>query len=317
MVAPAKEIKNALKGRHLLTLTDFTQKEILFLIEYALELKAMQKSGEANRLLEGKTLGMIFEKSSTRTRVSFETGMFQFGGHALFLGKNDIHLGKGETVADTAKVLSRYLDGIMIRTFEHEKAEELAQNASIPIINGLTDDFHPCQVLADFVTIYEKKGSLNGNKLAFVGDGHNMANSLLLGCALMGIDYSIAVPEGYEVQTEIFKQAKQLAEKSGATIEQTNDPKAAVAQADIVYTDVWTSMGHESESQKRSQAFSKYQVNGKLVQYANSDYLFMHCLPAVRGREMTADIIDGPNAVVFDQAENRLHAQKAVLASLM
>lgn len=317
MVAPAKEIKNALKGRHLLTLTDFTQKEILFLIEYALELKAMQKSGEANRLLEGKTLGMIFEKSSTRTRVSFETGMFQFGGHALFLGKNDIHLGKGETVADTAKVLSRYLDGIMIRTFEHEKAEELAQNASIPIINGLTDDFHPCQVLADFVTIYEKKGSLNGNKLAFVGDGHNMANSLLLGCALMGIDYSIAVPEGYEVQTEIFKQAKQLAEKSGATIEQTNDPKSAVAQADIVYTDVWTSMGHESESQKRSQAFSKYQVNGKLVQYANSDYLFMHCLPAVRGREMTADIIDGPNAVVFDQAENRLHAQKAVLASLM
>src|SRR5699024_5497492 len=189
----------------------------------------------------------------TRTRVSFETGMFQFGGHAIFLSKDDIHLGKGETVADTAKVLSRYLDGIMIRTFEHAKVEELAENASIPIINGLTDDFHPCQVLADFVTIFEQKGFLAGNKLAFVGDGHNMANSLLLGCALLGIDCSVAVPAGYEVQDKIIKHAEQLAKESGAKIEQTNDPEAAVAHADIIYTDVWASMGHESEKQERSQ----------------------------------------------------------------
>lgn len=317
MVAPTKEIKSTLKGKHFLTLKDFTEAEILFLIQYALELKEQQKSGKTDCLLEGKTLGMIFEKSSTRTRVSFETGMFQFGGHALFLSKDDIHLGKGETVADTAKVLSRYLDGIMIRTFEHSIVDELAANASIPIINGLTDDFHPCQVLADLVTIYEQKGNLAGNKLAFVGDGHNMANSLLFGCAIMGIDCSIAIPKGYEVQDEIFQIAKQLAKQSGAVIKQTNEPKEAVENADVIYTDVWTSMGCESETDERLQAFAKFQVNEELVKHAKADYLFLHCLPAVRGQEMTADIIDGPHSVVFDQAENRLHAQKAVMASVM
>jgi len=317
MVAPTKEMKSTLKGKHFLTLKDFTEEEILFLIEYALELKEKQQAGQSDHLLAGKTLGMIFEKSSTRTRVSFETGMFQFGGHAIFLSKDDIHLGKGETVADTAKVLSRFLDGIMIRTFEHSIVEELAANASIPIINGLTDDFHPCQVLADLVTVYEKKGSLAGNKLAFVGDGHNMANSLLFGCAIMGIDCAVAVPKGYEVKADILQTAKQLAKQSGAVIEQTNEPKAAVENADIIYTDVWTSMGCEEEADDRLQAFSEFQVNEKLVGYAKEDYLFFHCLPAVRGQEMTADIIDGPHSVVFDQAENRLHAQKAILASVM
>ncbi len=317
MVAPTKEMKNTLKGKHFLTLADFTKEEIFYLIEYALELKKQQKSGEPHHLLEGKTLGLIFEKSSTRTRVSFETGMFQFGGHALFLSKNDIHLGKGETIGDTAKVLSRYLDGIMILTFEHQKVEELAENADISIINGLTDDFHPCQVLADLVTIYEKKGYLAGNKFAFVGDGHNMANSLLFGCAIMGIDITLAVPQGYEVQPDILKRAQQLAEKSGAVIEQTNDAKAAAKDADIIYTDVWTSMGCEEEEAERMQAFAGFQVNEDLVQHAKPDYLFMHCLPAQRGQEMTAEIIDGPNSVVFDEAENRLHAQKAVLASVM
>ncbi|MBP2256755.1 ornithine carbamoyltransferase [Virgibacillus alimentarius] len=313
----SKNIKTTLEGQHFLTLQDFTKEEILFLLDYALELKEKQRSKGANHLLEGKTLGMIFEKSSTRTRVSFETGMFQLGGHALFLSKNDIHLGKGETIADTAKVLSRYVDGIMIRTFEHALIEELAENASIPIINGLTDDFHPCQVLADLLTIYEKKGNLEGNKLAFVGDGHNMANSLIIGCAMMGIDCSLAVPKGYEVKDAIMDKAKILAAQSGAVIEQSNDPKKAVENADIIYTDVWTSMGCEDEMDDRMQAFAKYQVNQELVQYAKDDYLFLHCLPAVRGQEMTTDIIDGPNSVVFDQAENRLHAQKAVMASVM
>lgn len=310
-------IESKLRGGNFLTLEDFSKDELMYFIQLAIKLKEKQKLGIPHRLLEGKTLAMIFEKPSTRTRVSYETGMYQLGGHALFLNRNDIQIGNGETIGDTAQVLSRFVDGIMIRTFEHQILEELAEEATIPVINGLTNDFHPSQVLADLMTIYEKKGGFAGKKLAYIGDGNNMANSLLMGCAIMGMDCSIGVPEGYEVDPKILKRVLQQAEKSGATIEQTNDPKVAVKEADIVYTDVWTSMGFESEEADRLEKFTGYQVNEELVKYAKDDYSFFHCLPAKRGEEMTAEILDGPHSVVFDEAENRLHAQKAILASLM
>lgn len=310
-------MKIKLKNKHFLTLADFTKDEIMYLLNLALHLKSDLKAGNSWRLLEGKTLAMIFEKASTRTRVSFETGMFQLGGHALFLSKDDLQLRNGESVKDTAKVLSHYVDGIMIRTFEHSIVEELAENASVPIINGLTNDFHPCQVLADLLTIYEKKGSFSGKKLAFIGDGNNMANSLLMGCAIMGMDCTVAVPDNYGVNADIFQKVLEKAEGSGAIIQQTHDPRVAAENADIIYTDVWTSMGMEKEASARLQAFSQYQVNEDLVRFAKDDHLFFHCLPAHRGEEVTADIIDGPHSVVFDEAENRLHAQKAVLATIM
>lgn len=312
-----EEIKNNLQGKDFLTLEDFSKEEILYLIEYAIELKNKQKSGIPHKLLEGKTLAMIFEKASTRTRVSFETGMYQLGGHALFLSKNDIQMQNGESLADTAKVLSRYVDGIMIRTFGHTIVEELAENASIPIINGLTNDFHPCQVLADLMTMYEKLGSFENKKLAFVGDGNNMAHSLLMGCAIMGIDCSLAVPEGYEANADILKRVQKKAAVSGANIVQTNDPIEAVKNAHVIYTDVWTSMGWEAEAEDRVEKFTSFQVNEQLVESAANDYIFFHCLPAKRGEEVTAEIIDGPHSVVFDEAENRLHAQKAILATLL
>lgn len=312
-----QNMRGKLKGKHFLKLADFTRDELMDLIQYAIELKNMQKKGEAHHLLKGKTLAMIFEKSSTRTRVSFETGMYQLGGQALFLNKNDLQIGNGETIADTAKVLSRYVDGIMIRTFEHKIVEELAENASIPIINGLTDDFHPCQVLADLMTIYEKKGTFNGLKLAFVGDGNNMAQSLLMGCAIMGIDCTIASPDNSQVKPEIYSQVKEKAAISGAKVEQTNDPKKAVENADMIYTDVWASMGWNGDFEIRKKSFMPYQVNDTLVKGAKEDYLFLHCLPAHREEEVTSSIIDGEHSVVFDQAENRLHVQKAVLASLL
>lgn len=312
-----KEMKKHFSGKDFLTLSDFTQDELMYLIEFAIELKQQQRSGETHHLLEGKTLGMIFEKSSTRTRVSFETGIYQLGGHGLFLSKDDIHLGVGETLSDTARVLSRYVDGIMIRTFEHEKLDELARNASIPVINGLTNDFHPCQILADLMTVYEKVGQFKGKKMVFVGDGNNVAASLLMGCAIMGMDCTLAVPEGYETDTQIFEDVLAKAKISGATIKQTNNPHEAVKNADFIYTDVWTSMGWESEAADRSQKFVDFQVNEELVQSAADDFSFLHCLPAKRGEEVTADIIDGPHSVVFDEAENRLHAQKAIMASIM
>lgn len=313
----AEDIKQSLIGKDFLTLKDFTKEEIMYLMNLAVQLKEDQKANIAHKRLEGKTLAMIFEKSSTRTRVSFETGMFQLGGHALFLNTNDLQIGRGEEVSDTAKVLSSYVDGIMIRTFEQDMVEQLAENASIPVINGLTDDYHPCQVLADLLTIYEHKGGFDGKKLAYVGDGNNMAHSLMIGCAIMGMDCSIGVPEGYEVNKEILTIAKEKAKSTGATIEQTYDPTIAVKDADVVYTDVWTSMGWEDEAQERLEAFKDYQVNKDLVQYAKDDYLFFHCLPAHRGEEVSAEIIDGPNSVVFEEAENRLHAQKALLATIM
>lgn len=315
--AVVQQIKSELHGRDFLKIGDFTKEQLTDLIHLAIELKTMQKLGKPHRYLEGKTLAMIFEKASTRTRVSFETGMYQLGGMAQFLNSNDLQLGNGETIADTARVLSRYVDVIMIRTFGHEIVEEMAKYATVPVINGLTDDAHPCQVLADLMTIYEKKGTFSGLKFAYVGDGNNMSNSLLVGCAIMGIDCYVAVPKGYEIKQSVLEKAKQFAAKSGATIKQIHDPHEAVQQADIVYTDVWASMGFENEIEERMKAFKDYQVNEALVKGAKDDYLFMHCLPARRGEEVTDAVIDSENSVVFDQAENRLHAQKAVLISIV
>lgn len=311
------EIHHKWQGKDFLTLNDFSQGEIMELIELALNLKAQQKRGVPHPLLAGKTLAMIFEKPSTRTRVSFETGMYQLGGYALFLGKEDMQLGNGETIADTAQVLSRYVDGIMIRTFAHANVEELAHYASVPVINGLTDDYHPCQVLADLMTIYEKKGTFQGLKLSYIGDGNNMAHSLMIGCAIMGIDCVIASPKGYEVNPDILKIAQKHSESSGANIVQVENPKIAVENADIIYTDVWTSMGWEEEAKIRLKDFQGYQVNEELVSYAKDDFIFMHCLPAKRGEEVTDAIMDGKHSVVFDEAENRLHAQKAILAAVL
>ncbi|WHY74167.1 ornithine carbamoyltransferase [Fictibacillus enclensis] len=307
-----KEI--SLKGKHLLTLADWTSEEIEQILNYAIQLK---KEKQPKQLLAGKTLGMIFEKSSTRTRVSFEVGMLQLGGHALHLSSRDIQMGRGESIADTAKVLSRYLDGIMIRTFQHEIVEELAAHADIPVINGLTDDYHPCQVLADLMTILEYKKSFAGKKLAYVGDGNNMAHSLMIGSAKVGLNCTIITPENYEPKQEIVLKAKEIAQKTGAEIVVTHDLKDGICNADAVYTDVWASMGWEDEANERISAFQDYQVNQKVLALAKPDYIFMHCLPAHRGEEVTADVIDGPNSVVFDEAENRLHVQKALMASVM
>lgn len=309
--------KNNFKGKDFLTLLDYSTEEITYLLELAKELKAKQKAGKTYQPLQGKVLGMIFEKSSTRTRVSFETGIYQLGGTGLFLSTNDIQLGRGETISDTAKVLSGYLDGIMIRTYEQSDVEELAEYSTIPIINGLTDDYHPCQVLADLQTIEEVKGKLTGLKLAFIGDGNNMANSLMIGAAKMGIDFSVASPKAYLPQASIVEKAKEIAKETGATIELTTDPVVAVKDADVIYTDVWASMGQEEEQEKRLQEFADYQINQQLLVHAKSDYTFMHCLPAHRGEEVTAEIIDGDHSVVFQEAENRLHAQKALMVALM
>lgn len=317
-LAPLIETMNQkFKGKDFLTIKDFTKEELTDLIDLALKLKQMQKEGKAHRYLEGKTLAMIFEKSSTRTRVSFETGMYQLGGMAQFLSSNDLQLGNGETIADTARTLDRYVDGMMIRTYGHEIVEEMAEYTTVPVINGLTDSAHPCQILTDLMTIYEKKASFSSLKFAYVGDGNNVSNSLIMGCAIMGIDCYIGVPEGYEIEEELLTEAKKRAAESGSVVKQVNDPKEATEDADIIYTDVWASMGFEAEQAERAKAFKDYQVNDDLVKNAKEDYLFMHCLPARRGEEVSASVIDGKNSVVFDQAENRLHAQKAVLASLM
>lgn len=310
-------MKEKLKGRDFLSISQYTKEELMDLIHLAIDLKKKQKEGIPHRYLEGKTLAMIFEKSSTRTRVSFETGMYQLGGIGQFLSSNDLQLGNGETIADTARTLDRYVDGIMIRTFGHNIVEEMAEYTTVPIINGLTDSAHPCQILTDLMTIYEKKGSFKDLKFAYIGDGNNVSNSLIMGCAIMGIDCYIGVPEGYEVEEALLNQAKEAAAKSGAIVEQTNDPHEAAKDADIIYTDVWASMGFEEEQAEREKAFANYQVNDELVASAKDDYMFMHCLPARREEEVASSVIDGPNSVIFDQAENRLHAQKAVLVSLI
>ncbi|MFD0590685.1 ornithine carbamoyltransferase [Paenibacillus sp. GCM10027627] len=312
-----EEIAQSLKGRDFLMLVDFKKEELQYLIDLAIDLKRKQKAGEQHHILKGKTLGMVFEKSSTRTRVSFEVGMYQLGGQGLFLSSNDLQLGRGETIWDTAQTLSRYLDGIMIRTFAHRKVVELARGAMIPVINGLTDLSHPCQALADFQTIYEKKGNLEGLKIAYVGDGNNMVHSLMMGAAKLGMHMSIATPEGYEPDSDIIRQTKENAAATGSNVVITHDPKEAVADADIIYTDVWASMGQEAEQKEREVAFANYQVNDELVKYAKKDFQFMHCLPAHRGEEVSESVIDGAQSIIFDQAENRLHAQKAIMAAIM
>lgn len=306
-----------LKGRDFIEFTDYSSEEIEYLLELAIDIKKKQKNGEVYQPLKGKTIGLIFEKSSTRTRVSFEVGMFQLGGHALFLSKNDIQLGRGETISDTAGVISRYLDGIMIRTFAHSNVTELAKYADIPVINGLSDDAHPCQVLADFQTVLEHKGKLKGLKMAYVGDGNNMAHSLMLGAAKLGVHISVASPKEYEPSEAIVNQAKAIAKETGAEIVVTSSPQEAVQNADVIYTDVWASMGFEEEQKAREVAFADYQVDEELVKGAKPDYIFLHCLPAHRGEEVSEGVIDGPNSAIFDQAENRLHAQKALMAALM
>lgn len=310
-------VAEQVKGRDFLCLSDYTKDEILYLLDLAAKLKDEQKKGIPHPHLAGKTLGMIFEKSSTRTRVSFEVGMYQLGGMAMFLSSRDLQIGRGEPIPDTAQVLSRYIDGIMIRTFSDDMVRELAEFASIPIINGLTDMQHPCQVMADFQTIIEQKGKLEGLKLAYVGDGNNMVHSLMIGAAKVGMHVSVASPAGYEPDAGVTEMTKQFAQETGVNVVVTHDPMEAVKDADVIYTDVWASMGQEAEQQERIKKFKGFEVNGEMMQQAKPDAIFLHCLPAHRGEEVAAEVIDGPQSRVFDQAENRLHAQKAILVALM
>lgn len=311
------KLVSSLKGKDLLTLLDYTSEEVHDLITLATQLKKITKAGKCPKLLEGKTLGMIFEKHSTRTRISFEVGMNQLGGKAMFMHSRDLQIGRGEPISDTGHVLSGYLDGVMIRANSHEMVKELADHASIPIINGLTDLYHPCQALADLETIAENKGSFKGLKIAYVGDGNNVAHSLVVAAAHVGMDIVVATPVGYEPNDEIIEKAKNIAKENGSLVTVTNDPVAAVKNADVVYADVWTSMGQEEETAKRLVDFKDYQINDKLVANAKPDYMFLHCLPAHREEEVTASVIDGPHSYIYEQAENRLHAQKAVLASIL
>ncbi|MDD6762579.1 MAG: ornithine carbamoyltransferase [Clostridiales bacterium] len=301
----------------LISLHDLSAEEVQNLLKLGLKLKAELKAGIPHPILKGKTLGMIFTKSSTRTRVSFEVGMTQLGGYPLFLSSNDIQLGRGESIHDTAKVLERYLDGIMIRTYAHSDVTELADEAGIPVINALTDLLHPCQVLADLMTTYEHKGRLEGLKFAYIGDGNNMAHSIMYGCAKAGLDCAIATPADYQCDAEVVENAKADFKAAGRELILTADPVEAIRNADVVYTDTWVSMGMEAEKEERLKVFMPYQVNKELFEKAADDAVFMHCLPAYRGFEVTEDVIDGPQSVIFDEAENRLHAQKAVMATLM
>ena len=301
-----------MKGKHLASLHDLTKEEIWQILKTAETLKIKQKTGERHELLYGKTLAMIFQKPSTRTRVSFEVGMKQLGGHALYLSATDLQLGRGETVGDTGAVLARYCDGIVARVFSHDNIIELCKHSTVPVINGLSDLLHPCQCLADLETILEKKQDFKGLKLAFVGDGNNVCHSLMFGSAKVGMDMTVVCPKGYEPD----KQIEKLALEDGLKLEITNDPKG-VKGADVIYTDVWASMGKDKEHDDRVKVFKPYQVNEKLVSQAQDDCIVMHCLPAHRGEEITDEVVDGPHSVVLDQAENRNHAQKALMALLM
>ena len=294
--------------KHLLKLMDLSEKEIIEILNLADQLKYEKKNGIEHHILKGKTLGLIFEKSSTRTRVSFEVGMYDLGGSALFLSSRDLQIGRGEPVQDTARVLSRYLDGIMIRTFDQKEVEDLAKYGSIPIINGLTDYCHPCQVLADLMTIREHKGVLKGKKLCYIGDGNNMTNSLIVGGIKMGMEVSVACPKGYEPDADLMKWA---AENGKFTC--TEDVLEAAKDADVLYTDVWASMGQEAEAEERKKIFKGYQINSSVMSVADPTAMVMHCLPAHRGEEITEEVLEAHANEIFDEAENRLHAQKAVL----
>lgn len=309
-------VKN-LKGRDFLSLKDFSSEEIYALLDIGVRLKREQRNGGNETYLQGKTLGMIFHKSSTRTRVSFEVGMVQLGGYPLYLSASELQLGRGETIADTAMVLSRYLDGIMIRTYSHFQIEELAKYAEIPIINGLTDFFHPCQVLSDLMTVREYKGNLQGLKLTYIGDGNNVAHSLMYGCVRLGMDITVITPPGYEPNAKVYNNSLKMGAETGSEVIITSDLTEGLAGAQIVYTDVWASMGQEAEREPRLKAFRSYQVNQETLDLAEKNAIVMHCLPAHREEEITSEVMDGPQSVIFDQAENRLHAQKALLTALL
>ena len=294
-----------------LTLEELPKKDLSKLLSLAITLKKQHKLGKEKQVLKNKTLAMIFQKPSTRTRVSFEAGMFQLGGHAITLSSNDMQLSRGETIEDTAKTLSRYVDVIMARVYEHETIETLAKNATVPVINGLSNSFHPCQILADFMTIIEKKKKLEGIKIAWIGDGNNVCNSLLLGCSTMGIDVSVATPKGFEPDNAVVKKSSR-----GTSIDLTNDPQKTVKDADVVMTDTFSSI-HNNDPKRLKEFLPKFQVNSSLMKAAKKDAIFLHCLPAKRGNEVTSDVIDGSQSAVWDEAENRLHSQKALLISLL
>ena len=307
-----------LKGKDLLSIHDLSEEDVQEILETAAKLKAEQKAGIPHPLLKGKTLAMIFEKSSTRTRVSFETGIFQLGGQGIFLSTRDIQLGRGEPVKDTARVLARYVDGIMIRTYAQSEVEEFAQYADVPVINALTDLLHPCQVLTDLLTMQEYKGkNLKGLHFAYIGDGNNMGNSYLYGCAKAGIHCTIACPKGYEPNKDVLAKALEDAKATGAVLKVVEDPAEAAKDADVLATDTWTSMGEEAEKKVREKVFRGYQINRELLALADKEAIVLHCLPAYRGKEITEEVLEGYAHVIFDEAENRLHTQKAVMALTM
>ncbi|HPD41490.1 MAG TPA: ornithine carbamoyltransferase [Anaerolineae bacterium] len=299
--------------RHFLTLADLTPAELQEILNLAVQLKTEWKAGGNPPLLGGKVLGMIFQKPSLRTRVSFDMAMLHLGGHALYLSPNEIQLGKRESTADVARVLARYVHVIMARVFDHADVVELAKWATVPVINGLSDYSHPCQGVADFLTILEHKGTLKGRKLAYLGDSNNVTHSLIFGATKLGMDFALGAPEGYSLRPDVLALAQQFAAESGSKISISTDPRAAIQDADVVYTDTWTSMGQEAEAEERRKVFPPYQVNTALLAYARPDAIVMHCLPAHRGDEITDEVADGPQSVIFDQAENRMHAQKAIL----
>lgn len=311
------DILGPLQGRDFLTLRDYAPEEIGALLELATALKKMQQQGKRHDLLAGKNLAMLFHKSSTRTRLSFEVGINQLGGHALVLSASELQLGRGETIEDTARVLSRYVDALMIRTYGHAEVETLAEHADIPIINGLTDSYHPCQVLADLQTVQERFGTLQGLRLAYVGDGNNMANSLLIGCVKMGMEILMCTPPGFMPDADVLAYVQQLGSTTGGRVEISHEPLSAAKGAHVLYTDVWVSMGQETETAERRKAFTGFQINAELLGEAADEAIVLHCLPAHRGEEITGEVLDGRQSAVFDQAENRLHAQKALMAALM
>jgi ornithine carbamoyltransferase len=303
-----------LKGRDFLRVNDWEPDELLLVLEHAERLKARQRERVPHRLLEGRSVGMIFQKPSTRTRVSFEVGIEQLGATALYLAAGDLQLGRGETIRDTATVLSRYLDGIMIRTFEQDDVDELAEHADIPVINGLTDDFHPCQALADVLTIRERLGGYDGVRVAYLGDGNNVCHSLMVACAKLGMDFVAATPAGYEPTGEVVGWARAAAEAKGTAVELTDDPRAAATGADVLYTDVWTSMGQDEERQRRLADLEGFGIDAGMVALGSERAIVLHCLPAHYGEEIAEDVLYGEQSAVWDQAENRLHAQKALMA---
>jgi ornithine carbamoyltransferase len=303
-------VSESLKGRDFTRVADWTGDELLTALDRADDLKQRQRLREEHHLLPGRTLAMIFQKPSTRTRVSFEVGMAQLGGHALYLAASDLQLGRGETLRDTATVLSRYVDGVMIRTFAQDDVEELARHASVPVINGLTDSAHPCQALADVMTIRERLGRLEGVRVAYLGDGNNVCASLMVACAKLGAGFVAGTPPGYEPDA----RAVEIAREAGGEVELTHDPRAAARGADVLYTDVWTSMGQEDERERRLRDFAGFGIDADLVQLGTDDAIVLHCLPAHYGEEITEDVLYGPRSAVWDQAENRLHAQKALLS---